>query len=103
LHCVRSWHVPSFPTRRSSDLSAEAGLIAVAALGQVVSQGAVAESGATPPAVDNAATPAHADGGDQDTRAGLIVAATLSTVSGDRSEEHTSELQSRVDLVCRLL
>src|SRR6266536_6323748 len=23
--------------------------------------------------------------------------------SGDRSEEHTSELQSRVDLVCRLL
>src|SRR5699024_11348412 len=25
------------------------------------------------------------------------------TVAGDRSEEHTSELQSRFDLVCRLL
>src|SRR5207247_4910156 len=25
------------------------------------------------------------------------------TVAGNRSEEHTSELQSRVDLVCRLL
>src|SRR6266849_3517272 len=24
-------------------------------------------------------------------------------ITGDRSEEHTSELQSRVDLVCRLL
>src|SRR5437868_9840564 len=28
---------------------------------------------------------------------------TLSAMHGDRSEEHTSELQSRFDLVCRLL
>src|SRR5207247_7967351 len=28
---------------------------------------------------------------------------TSSAPAGDRSEEHTSELQSRVDLVCRLL
>src|SRR5437868_10209957 len=28
---------------------------------------------------------------------------TLSSVSASRSEEHTSELQSRFDLVCRLL
>src|SRR5437868_9742856 len=30
-------------------------------------------------------------------------AATFSTFSPPRSEEHTSELQSRFDLVCRLL
>src|SRR5207249_11104130 len=29
--------------------------------------------------------------------------ATTTTTSGRRSEEHTSELQSRFDLVCRLL
>src|SRR2546421_7582767 len=28
---------------------------------------------------------------------------TASGIAGDRSEEHTSELQSRSDLVCRLL
>src|SRR5207247_9918100 len=32
-----------------------------------------------------------------------FVAATLALVALPRSEEHTSELQSRVDLVCRLL
>src|SRR5699024_11447849 len=33
--------------------------------------------------------------------AGQLIGATVA--SGDRSEEHTSELQSRFDLVCRLL
>src|SRR5215207_2176327 len=32
-----------------------------------------------------------------------VKAPSSSAVPGSRSEEHTSELQSRVDLVCRLL
>src|SRR5690606_40579040 len=40
--------------------------------------------------------PAHADA----TRTSAVVSATRLT---DRSEEHTSELQSRENLVCRLL
>src|SRR5699024_11729942 len=34
---------------------------------------------------------------------GLVFADTLTPVADVRSEEHTSELQSRFDLVCRLL
>src|SRR2546421_4168735 len=33
----------------------------------------------------------------------LITAESTGSMSRDRSEEHTSELQSRSDLVCRLL
>src|SRR2546428_4232904 len=33
----------------------------------------------------------------------ICIAASLGTPRGTRSEEHTSELQSRSDLVCRLL
>src|SRR5207249_3385653 len=33
----------------------------------------------------------------------LIVRGTMATMNEERSEEHTSELQSRFDLVCRLL
>src|SRR5207247_10015346 len=36
-------------------------------------------------------------------RVGMAEPALLAVDSGRRSEEHTSELQSRVDLVCRLL
>src|SRR2546422_2624286 len=55
---------------------------------------------------------ACSDALEQDTTAGQVVAvvntdpATLSLVSAStfsRSEEHTSELQSRLHLVCRLL
>src|SRR2546429_6301867 len=34
---------------------------------------------------------------------GAVSTSTLSTSYADRSEEHTSELQSRLHLVCRLL
>src|SRR5699024_12392671 len=34
---------------------------------------------------------------------GVMIKAMLDAVGFDRSEEHTSELQSRFDLVCRLL
>src|SRR5438034_6214847 len=33
----------------------------------------------------------------------VVVAPILTSPNGDRSEEHTSELQSHSDLVCRLL
>src|SRR5207247_10858106 len=36
-------------------------------------------------------------------RGGVLLAHGLADVQASRSEEHTSELQSRVDLVCRLL
>src|SRR5437868_13318538 len=39
---------------------------------------------------------------DQDAQ-GVVIEARLDRGRGPRSEEHTSELQSRFDLVCRLL
>src|SRR5699024_798283 len=36
-------------------------------------------------------------------KAGELIKSYFMQVKGDRSEEHTSELQSRFDLVCRLL
>src|SRR5690349_24056943 len=39
----------------------------------------------------------------RETSAPLAIAAATSSASLSRSEEHTSELQSRRDLVCRLL
>src|SRR5206468_12188533 len=67
-------HLHSFPTRRSSDLR----LHRIEAVGCQDMSDVVAERAL---AADH-----HADGADQ-----------------GRSEEHTSELQSRSDLVCRLL
>src|SRR5699024_12714230 len=63
----------SFPTRRSSDLDDLVGIV-----------------------VEDVVGPEHVR--DRDIAEGLAPFAV-----GDRSEEHTSELQSRFDLVCRLL
>src|SRR5699024_12719173 len=73
-------HVPSFPTRRSSDLE-EAGTVD-APIGRHPTERkrmAVTERGSRP-AVTH-----------------------WEVIARYRSEEHTSELQSRFDLVCRLL
>src|SRR5206468_10853364 len=91
---------PSFPTRRSSDLHPEytpdqvKGALMVTA--RQVSVGALDSAGA------GEITAAKA--------AGMSVkppnpnaALDKYLVSDGRSEEHTSELQSRSDLVCRLL
>src|SRR5699024_12029208 len=71
-----------FPTRRSSDLRVEQ-------VGPVDAGGvlAVAGAGEQPPVVVHRGVPVAGGG---------VGAAA-------RSEEHTSELQSRFDLVCRLL
>src|SRR5699024_12629656 len=70
----------SFPTRRSSDLHVEGDPRVVLAAGAVAPLPDAAEG---VPHMDAPAIPA----------AGQV----------PRSEEHTSELQSRFDLVCRLL
>src|SRR5699024_12856917 len=49
----------------------------------------------TPPAADDRASETHREGGE---RLQKVLAR-----AGFRSEEHTSELQSRFDIVCRLL
>src|SRR5207247_5615778 len=88
-------HLPSFPTRRSSDL---------------LCQGNQLTRGFEPRILDML--------GERDGRLGIEHALLRRLKRGDaqeafhlaehfqvflRSEEHTSELQSRVDLVCRLL
>src|SRR5207247_10946840 len=72
-------YLPSFPTRRSSDLS----------LGAVVLR----------EPMGHRALPRHG----RRARETLRAVPQCGRVQAVRSEEHTSELQSRVDLVCRLL
>src|SRR5207247_11344840 len=99
-------HVPaphlllhSFPTRRSSDLSSKESVRTSSysrsslAGASVECEGKVLE---TPAGVPVPPTPGFAA-----TSADLVEA--LAYGGFRRSEEHTSELQSRVDLVCRLL
>src|SRR5690606_40598579 len=76
--------LPSFPTRRSSDLFAlgEAGVAAVRAA-----------------LVTNARQPVGVDGQTEQ----LVLVGFERGGQLQRSEEHTSELQSRENLVCRLL
>src|SRR5438067_12494566 len=72
-------HLHSFPTRRSSDLSGATpcGWDDFTATGKWVGEAEYAEDG--------------------------YVCNPGQVCKGPRSEEHTSELQSRFDLVCRLL
>src|SRR5690606_41542289 len=93
----------SFPTRRSSDLHASLGLPA----GHASSRGEqiLATRRVTRRAVED---DPNADGlGDDELPVNLAVAVDVASVvacDGElRSEEHTSELQSRENLVCRLL
>src|SRR5207249_11071158 len=84
--------LPSFPTRRSSDLGSA--LPAVSARAACITHfGRARGRTGTGASVRRQETPTHAaaapDHGRDPTRR--------------RSEEHTSELQSRFDLVCRLL
>src|SRR5207249_6283879 len=94
---------PSFPTRRSSDLQARGWLTAIDA-----STGAVKwryESGRPMLAGVTATSADVLFTGELDGHF-LVLDARDGTVLfrhpvGGRSEEHTSELQSRFDLVCR--
>src|SRR5206468_10513209 len=77
----------SFPTRRSSDLHARAAVI------ERPAARAEADESARRHRAERAPRPRHP------AACGLRTAVG----GGKRSEEHTSELQSRSDLVCRLL
>src|SRR5205807_5364307 len=80
-------HLLSFPTRRSSDLALlQQSSGAAASLKQLISTAAVAHVQIYPIDVRGLEAP---DGSDRS--------------FGARSEEHTSELQSPCNLVCRLL
>src|SRR5699024_12409208 len=87
-------HRPSFPTRRSSDLvkrgETEYGIKAIP-LG-----GFVKLVGMLPPKPGDEPTKVRR------TNTGLFTQ-LIDDARTARSEEHTSELQSRFDLVCRLL
>src|SRR5207247_11074638 len=89
----------SFPTRRSSDLAPEPVAFAAeelgAYLGRMFGPSPVQRSVAGPGGAWLCLAPADAP----------VAVRALAVPAGAewRSEEHTSELQSRVELVCRLL
>src|SRR5690606_41479399 len=95
--------LPSFPTRRSSDLAALR-LMRDQGSGVIVNNASVigwrAQRGQSHYAAAKAGVMAL-------TRCAALEAAEfgvrINAVSPSRSEEHTSELQSRENLVCRLL
>src|SRR5206468_11577458 len=86
--------LPSFPTRRSSDLDDDE-------IGDL--HGALAGS-ATPRARSSARRGnARSRKASRSSRAAIRASRSWRRAARSRSEEHTSELQSRSDLVCRLL
>src|SRR5690606_40320692 len=94
--------LPSFPTRRSSDLLVASGnfawlnwltmLLAFAAVSDDVLRAVLPGLPVTPPSASGPGWFAV-----------VVGAVTLLVLALSRSEEHTSELQSRENLVCRLL
>src|SRR5699024_12821280 len=90
--------LPAFPTRRSSDLGAERGLFKNTKNGDEVYF--VHSFQALPRRREDCAATVEYGGRT------VCAAVRRGNVTGfqfHRSEEHTSELQSRFDLVCRLL
>src|SRR5437868_1936716 len=94
--------LPSFPTRRSSDLDESVfAHRALRAYRRIQREGAVRAHGAS----CGAREPHPHAGHDRVRLEGPLRRSDrrIAPASGSRSEEHTSELQSRFDLVCRLL
>src|SRR5205807_10597475 len=94
--------LPSFPTRRSSDLL-HYGVGARLADNFVLRAGAAGAADGTDelPVVDD--RDATARGADVVEGEQIMQVTFLYAILEDRSEEHTSELQSPCNLVCRLL
>src|SRR5207249_11257560 len=91
---------PSFPTRRSSDLD----LAQIGSL-KVISRTSSMQYKQSKKSLPEIARELNVDGIVEGTvqRSGDRVRITAQLIQVQRSEEHTSELQSRFDLVCRLL
>src|SRR5690606_42144468 len=105
---------PSFPTRRSSDLHESAARVLAARSGPprgseagkhlVLRRRARSLCASAAASVARVADPAARSRlGDQLDRADGLWQTIARAPVPDRSEEHTSELQSRENLVCRLL
>src|SRR5690606_40744874 len=97
------WHVarPCFPTRRSSDLSDLVARRAAEVLpGTDDTRKLLQKVSATSPADSRVIDVAFRASGPQEAQRGAQAFAEAYVA---RSEEHTSELQSRENLVCRLL
>src|SRR5690606_41369162 len=94
--------LPSFPTRRSSDL-AQFPIAPDIVAGHAIGGEAFLEPGSAPGAVDGPDPVERGDGGTGRIHDVAVDAFTHDLGNGSRSEEHTSELQSRENLVCRLL
>src|SRR5690606_39373829 len=95
--CAHHLYLHSFPTRRSSDLSN----ILFGNLQKITS-----EQLGLPPVLMAAANSSGGVMGKMIDAQSIVVASTATNWyghEGSRSEEHTSELQSREKLVCRLL
>src|SRR5207249_12216683 len=88
-------HLPSFPTRRSSDLCSARGAHVLLGEGGDLRAHALAVAD-----VDLVRVPLHPQGVN---RGFGCRERCRRRLHDRRSEEHTSELQSRFDLVCRLL
>src|SRR5699024_11977794 len=95
--CAHSRHIHSFPTRRSSDLSKKPSMPLKP---QYTTQN-TAIWAAMAPMTMLKFRPMPASTGIS--RESTIKPLRPIRVNSSRSEEHTSELQSRFDLVCRLL
>src|SRR5690606_41376701 len=93
--CVDRVPPPSLPTRRSSDLMELA--VDREAIKRVVMRGQSVPAGVAMPPFVNGWTP------DLDAFPAPDIAKAKELLAEARSEEHTSELQSRENLVCRLL
>src|SRR5690606_41868664 len=97
IHYSACINVPhSFPTRRSSDLRHAAKAVGVLNAGRVIGLQPRAAPGEP---AHTGRRPGLARMGAQPVDAGI----KSRHVAPQRSEEHTSELQSRENLVCRLL
>src|SRR5690606_41737058 len=92
----------SFPTRRSSDLARDGALVARA--GIVLLPPVLPEARLVlRPRFVQAGDAAPREGGHPETPRGAVLLGAGHRHENPRSEEHTSELQSRENLVCRLL
>src|SRR5207253_5941514 len=96
---VPACYLHSFPTRRSSDLADRIGGVRFLVQGTLYPDVIESVSVYGPSAVIKS----HHNVGGLPERMNLELIEPLRNLFKDRSEEHTSELQSRGHLVCRLL
>src|SRR5699024_11733943 len=95
-------YLHSFPTRRSSDLTDEILMILPSLSCSIIRLAKVCVAKTSPFKLTSIIS-SHSSISNSRNGVGLFLPGALRTISQPRSEEHTSELQSRFDLVCRLL